>query len=60
MEQRKPPFRLIAPGRVYRCDSDLTHTPMFHQVEGLLIDKQATLASLKGLLEDLFAVFFRS
>lgn len=58
MEQRTPPFRLIAPGRVYRCDSDLTHTPMFHQVEGLLIDKQATLAGLKGLLEDFFAYFF--
>ena len=58
MEQRKPPFRLIAPGRVYRCDSDLTHTPMFHQVEGLLIDKHATLAGLKGLLQDFFADFF--
>lgn len=58
MEQRKPPFRLIAPGRVYRCDSDLTHTPMFHQVEGLLIDEQATLAGLKGLLQDFFAHFF--
>ncbi|GGI83217.1 phenylalanine--tRNA ligase subunit alpha [Legionella impletisoli] len=58
MENRKPPFRLIAPGRVYRCDSDLTHTPMFHQVEGLLIDKHATLAGLKGLLQDFFAHFF--
>jgi phenylalanyl-tRNA synthetase alpha chain len=58
MEQRNPPYRLIAPGRVYRCDSDVTHTPMFHQVEGLLIDKQATLAGLKGLLEDFFAYFF--
>ncbi len=58
MEQREPPFRLIAPGRVYRCDSDLTHTPMFHQVEGLLIDKQATLAGLKGLLQEFFAYFF--
>jgi phenylalanyl-tRNA synthetase alpha chain len=58
MEQRKPPFRLIAPGRVYRCDSDLTHTPMFHQVEGLLIDKQATLGGLKGLLETFFKEFF--
>ena len=58
MEQRTPPLRLIAPGRVYRCDSDLTHTPMFHQVEGLLIDKQATLAGLKGLLQDFFAHFF--
>lgn len=58
MEQRKPPLRLIAPGRVYRCDSDVTHTPMFHQVEGLLIDKGVTLAGLKGLLEDFFAYFF--
>lgn len=58
MEKRKPPFRLIAPGRVYRCDSDMTHTPMFHQVEGLLIDKEATLAGLKGLLQDFFAAFF--
>lgn len=58
MENRTPPLRLIAPGRVYRCDSDLTHTPMFHQVEGLLIDKGATLAGLKGLLQDFFAQFF--
>ncbi|MBA2648820.1 MAG: phenylalanine--tRNA ligase subunit alpha [Legionella sp.] len=58
MESRTPPFRLIAPGRVYRCDSDMTHTPMFHQVEGLFIDKQATLAGLKGLLQDFFAFFF--
>lgn len=58
MENRTPPLRLIAPGRVYRCDSDVTHTPMFHQVEGLLIDKQATLAGLKGLLIDFFAFFF--
>ena len=58
MEKRTPPLRLIAPGRVYRCDSDLTHTPMFHQVEGLLIDKTATLAGLKGLLQDFFADFF--
>ena len=58
MENRTPPFRLIAPGRVYRCDSDLTHTPMFHQVEGLLIDKTATLAGLKGLLQDFFSQFF--
>lgn len=58
MEKRQPPLRLIAPGRVYRCDSDVTHTPMFHQVEGLLIDKDATLANLKGLLQDFFAHFF--
>ncbi|CEK11744.1 phenylalanine--tRNA ligase subunit alpha [Legionella hackeliae] len=58
MENRNPPLRLIAPGRVYRCDSDVTHTPMFHQVEGLLIDKESTLSDLKGLLQDFFAYFF--
>jgi phenylalanyl-tRNA synthetase alpha chain len=50
MEQRQPPVRVIAPGRVYRRDSDLTHTPMFHQVEGLLVDKGVTFADLKGVL----------
>jgi phenylalanyl-tRNA synthetase alpha chain len=58
MEKSKPPFKLIAPGKVYRCDSDLTHTPMFHQVEGLMIDKNATMAGLKGILEDFFSAFF--
>jgi len=58
MQQQKPPLRLIAPGRVYRCDSDMTHTPMFHQVEGLLIDKEATLSGLRGLLQDFFRYFF--
>lgn len=58
MESRKPPLRLIAPGRVYRCDSDMTHTPMFHQVEGLFVDKHATLSNLRGLLHDFFATFF--
>ncbi len=58
MEKFSPPLRLIAPGRVYRCDSDVTHTPMFHQIEGLLIDQHSTLASLKGLLHDFFAYFF--
>ncbi len=58
-----PPFRLIAPGRVYRRDSDLTHTPMFHQVEGLLIDEvsqKVTLASLRGVLQDFFTFFFNT
>ncbi|MGD0828818.1 MAG: phenylalanine--tRNA ligase subunit alpha, partial [Desulfobaccales bacterium] len=50
MEQRQPPVRIIAPGRVYRRDSDLTHTPMFHQVEGLLVDQGVTFADLKGTL----------
>lgn len=58
MQTEKPPFRLIAPGRVYRCDSDLTHTPMFHQVEGLMIDNTSNMAHLRGVLqgflEDLF------
>src|SRR5699024_10326654 len=48
MEAGKPPFSIIAPGRVYRSDSDVTHTPMFHQVEGLLVDKGLTLADLRG------------
>lgn len=50
METTQPPLRLIAPGRVYRCDSDLTHTPMFHQVEGLLVDRGVTFGDLKGTL----------
>ena len=50
MEQQKPPVRIIAPGKVYRCDSDLTHTPMFHQVEGLLVDKGISFGDLKGVL----------
>jgi len=58
MEDREPPLRIIAPGRVYRCDSDLTHTPMFHQVEGFLVDEQATFADLKGVLYDFLRNFF--
>ncbi|WP_367606466.1 phenylalanine--tRNA ligase subunit alpha [Legionella sp. W05-934-2] len=58
MEHGKPPFRLIAPGRVYRCDSDVTHTPMFHQVEGLVIDKVSNLSHLKELLTNFFSDFF--
>jgi phenylalanyl-tRNA synthetase alpha chain len=58
MEHREPPFRVICPGRVYRCDSDLTHSPMFHQVEGLLIDETSSFADLKGLLEDFLHGFF--
>lgn len=50
MEQQKPPVRMIAPGTVYRCDSDVTHTPMFHQIEGLWIDEGITFADLKGVL----------
>lgn len=58
MENARPPFRFIAPGRVYRCDSDMTHTPMFHQVEGLIVDEAATFAELKGLLIDFLEIFF--
>jgi phenylalanyl-tRNA synthetase alpha chain len=50
MEKQSPPVRIIAPGKVYRCDSDLTHTPMFHQVEGLLVDRRISFADLKGTL----------
>ena len=58
MESSEPPLRIICPGRVYRCDSDLTHTPMFHQVEGLLVDEHSSLAGLKGLIEEFLQVFF--
>lgn len=50
MEREQPPLRIIAPGKVYRCDSDITHTPMFHQVEGFLVDRQVSFADLKGVL----------
>lgn len=60
MENTQPPIKIIAPGRVYRCDSDLTHTPMFHQVEGLLIDEKANFAELKGLLSDFLQHFFEA
>ena len=56
----KPPFRIIAPGRTYRRDSDMTHTPMFHQVEGLLIDRRTHLGHLKGCLIDFVRAFFES
>ena len=58
MEAQQPPIRVICPGRVYRCDSDLTHSPMFHQVEGLLIDETSNFGHLKGLLEDFLHAFF--
>ena len=58
MECEEPPIRVLCPGRVYRCDSDLTHTPMFHQVEGLLIDKDVSFADLKGTVEEFLKVFF--
>jgi phenylalanyl-tRNA synthetase alpha chain len=58
MESQEPPVRIIAPGRVYRCDSDITHTPMFHQVEGLIVDENANFAQLKGLLIDFLRSYF--
>jgi phenylalanyl-tRNA synthetase alpha chain len=58
MENEAPPLRIIAPGRVYRCDSDLTHTPMFHQVEGLMVDENVSFTDLKGILSDFLQAFF--
>ena len=58
MAGRKPPIRLIAPGKVYRSDSDQTHTPMFHQVEGLLVDETSSFADLKGTLSEFVQAFF--
>jgi phenylalanyl-tRNA synthetase alpha chain len=58
MRSQEPPIRVICPGRTYRHDSDQTHTPMFHQVEGLVIDKSATIANLKWVLEEFCRTFF--
>jgi phenylalanyl-tRNA synthetase alpha chain len=58
METEQPPIRIICPGRVYRCDSDVTHTPMFHQVEGLVVDTDVSFPSLKGMVEQFLKVFF--
>ena len=58
MKNGKPPFRVIAPGSTYRCDSDLTHTPMFHQVEGFVIDKNIHMGHLKGCLAEFLKAFF--
>ncbi|MFC6671818.1 phenylalanine--tRNA ligase subunit alpha [Marinobacterium aestuariivivens] len=58
MEAQKPPVRIICPGRVYRCDYDQTHSPMFHQVEGLLVDRNISFADLKGTLEQFLREFF--
>ena len=60
METNKPPIRVICPGRVYRCDSDLTHTPMFHQVEGLAIDTKMSFADLKGTVDQFLKAFFEA
>ncbi len=58
MESEPLPLRIVCPGRVYRCDSDLTHSPMFHQMEGLLIDEKVSFADLKGTIEEFLRVFF--
>lgn len=58
MMEGRLPLRIIAPGRVYRCDSDQTHTPMFHQVEGLLVDKNVSFANLKSVLHQFLSAFF--
>ncbi len=58
MQDKKPPLRIIAPGRVYRVDSDATHSPMFHQVEGLWVDEQVSFANLKGVVQDFLQRFF--
>lgn len=58
MENQQPPLKIIAPGRVYRCDSDITHTPMFHQVEGFVVDKNISFADLKGVISEFLITFF--
>jgi phenylalanyl-tRNA synthetase alpha chain len=58
MESHKPPYRIIAPGRTFRCDSDMTHTPMFHQIEGLVIEKNANMGHLKSTLKIFLQKFF--
>lgn len=58
MESEAPPLKVIAPGRVYRCDSDITHTPMFHQVEGFLVDTDVSFADLKGVVYEFLRAFF--
>jgi len=58
MQNKKPPLRIISPGRVYRVDSDATHSPMFHQVEGLWVDEQVSFANLKGVVQDFLQRFF--
>ena len=60
MQSRTPPLRIIAPGRVYRCDSDQTHTPMFHQVEGLMVGEDVSFAHLKGILHEFLRRFFEA
>ena len=58
MENQEPPIRIIIPGKTYRCDADATHSPMFHQLEGLVVDKKANIANLKWVLEEFCKSFF--
>jgi phenylalanyl-tRNA synthetase alpha chain len=58
MEKQRPPLRIICPGKVYRCDADVRHSPMFHQIEGLMVDRQISLGDLKGVLEVFIQQFF--
>ncbi|MBT7543565.1 MAG: phenylalanine--tRNA ligase subunit alpha [Gammaproteobacteria bacterium] len=58
MDEKEPPIRIIAPGKVYRKDSDITHTPMFHQIEGLYIDKKVSFSNLKGIISVFLKIFF--
>lgn len=60
MENKEPPIRIICPGRVYRCDSDVTHTPMFHQIEGLVVDRNVSFADLKGTVDQFLKAFFEA
>jgi len=60
MKTQEPPIRIICPGRVYRCDSDLTHTPMFHQVEGLVVDRDVSMADLRGTIDQFLKAFFEA
>ena len=60
MENKKPPIKVLSPGRVYRADDDASHSPMFHQIEGLVIDKNITLCDLKGLLDQFVKIMFDS
>ncbi|GAB4484366.1 MAG: phenylalanine--tRNA ligase subunit alpha [Thermodesulfovibrionales bacterium] len=58
MQNRRPPLKIIAPGKVYRCDADISHTPMFHQIEGLMVDREVAFSDLKGVLELFIRSFF--
>jgi len=58
MKEKKPPIKIIAPGNTYRCDDDATHSPMFHQIEGLVVDKNISMANLKWTIKELLASFF--